>query len=101
LGAGMGLYENWGNLFGKTKTPVTDAKGTLTEGKGGDATSTTTTTTATNGTMADPQKVQMDILDKMTELVNQNKTLVAAQTNIHDLMRDSKDIAQKHLRIVG
>jgi len=100
LGAGMGLYENWGNLFGKTKTPVTDAKGTLTEGKGGDTASTSTTTTV-GSVAADPQKVQMDILDKMTELVNQNKMLVKAQTNIHDLMRDSKDIAQKHLRVVS
>jgi hypothetical protein len=99
LGAGMGLYENWGSLFGKTKTPVTDAKGTLTE-KTQEETSSSSTTTSTVAA-ADPQSVQNAILDKMTELVDQNKKLVVAQNDLHTLMRDSKDIAQKHLRVVS
>ena len=99
LGAGMGLYENWGSLFGKTNTPATDAKGALTE-KTQEETSSSSTTTSTVAA-ADPQSVQNAILDKITELVDQNKKLVVAQNDLHTLMRDSKDIAQKHLRVVS
>jgi hypothetical protein len=100
LGAGYGLYKNWGKLTGSPSTPATDAKGALTPP---DAQQTG----ASGGSAATPDSgytsltKDVGLYDKITELVDVNKTLVKVMQGAAVDFSTLKDTAQKHLRIVS
>ena len=73
IGAGMGLYDNWGSLTGSDK------------GKAG-----------ASGAEAAPAESPVD---NLAELVAQNKTLIDLQKSTMAYMREMRDIQQKHLHV--
>jgi hypothetical protein len=100
IGAGYGLYKNWGKLTGSPSTPATDAKGALTPPDAQQS-------SASGGSAATPDAgytsltKDVGLYDKITELVDVNKTLVKVMQGVDLGIGTLKDTAQKHLRIVS
>jgi hypothetical protein len=101
IGAGVGLYQNWGKIFpGSPSTPATDAKGALNP-------QAAQQTGASGGSAATPDAgytsltKDVGLYDKITELVDVNKTLVKVMQGVDSGIGTLKDTAQKHLRIVS
>jgi phage tail tape-measure protein len=100
LGAGYGLYQNWGKFSGSPSTPATNAKGALTPPDAQQS-------GASGGSAATPDAgytsltKDVGLYDKITELVDVNKTLVKIMQGVDSGIGTLKDTAQKHLRIVS
>jgi len=100
LGAGYGLYKNWGKLTSSPSTPATDSKGALTppdaQQSGASGSSAATPDAGYTSLTKD-----VGLYDKITELVDVNKTLVKIMQGVDSGIGTLKDTAQKHLRIVS